>query len=365
MKKRICVLGSGGLNGGLQVHFDELVKFLRNEGHEVFSICIRDSDQNPDGKVQHSASVVGKNGKLTGQFLKTLSWYSAIAKAKKFHPDLLISTACGRGYAAMGRALGERPYKIFQVVTDDYQPKSKLLKEMIAGYDAVAVQSQKLSEPIISKMQYDGPLKPLPCFHQIYVSTQLANNWQNSGNIQLAYFGRLAANKGLAVLLAALSELGRKDVSLDIWGRGPEESALRSAIGESAFLSETVAIKGVYPGGDEYSKLLASYHGLVAPSQRTEGLPLVLLESASVGLPFLSCNVGAIADCLIENDDALVVETGRTALNAGLIRFIDRIQRKVFNNQRLKSWFSCHQSRSVHEDTWREMLKSPEVYFNQ
>lgn len=363
---KVLISGSSGMSGGLQIHFEKLEAFLRCEGYEVLAIKVDDGKKPVKRQNQsHILWVPSGSGGLKSKVLKIWLWFLAILKARYFKPDLYISTACGQGYALLGRALSKNAYGFFQIATDDYSSQDKRIKAMINSHQAVAVQSNGLIESFRMKINNRHTIRVLPCFHQIENNIFCASPPHKNDVLKLAYFGRLAGNKGLQLVLKVLAYLEDLPWRFDIYGSGSEKPELLEIIANNPVLQQRVVMKGPYPAGEQYASLLASYHGLLAPSQATEGIPLVLLEASSAGLPFLSCRIGAIGDCAIDNPDVLIVDTGEIALQNGILLFCEKLRNGQFNNQRLKSWFEANHTIAKYQQAWREMLVSPGDFFHE
>jgi glycosyltransferase involved in cell wall biosynthesis len=133
----------------------------------------------------------------------------------------------------------------------------------------------------------------------------------------LLFLGNLQPRKGLPDLLHALADpcLRRFDWCLTVAGAGDTASLRRLAwtLGIDARLSFTGWLDR-----DATTYLLTQASALVLPSH-AEGLPLVLLEAASLGVPIVATRVGAIPENFIDCETALLVDPGdRKALAAAL-----------------------------------------------
>jgi glycosyltransferase involved in cell wall biosynthesis len=362
--KRVVVAGPSGQTSGLETHTNELVKFLVSQGYEV--VEVRVLGYNDVASRYDNCFVISSRLGFLGKLCKILDWIRAIYATRRFSPDLLVCTAIGDGYRWLSRFAGSHCYSIIQVVTDDYPVKDCRMQTILKSYNAVGAQTLTLKQQIEAKLSLSTDCKVLPCFHQIY-STNLCTDSPDSptAKIKLAYFGRLAENKGLSLLLEVFSNLKFMPVStLDIWGSGSLESELENKIRSCHFLSQTVSLKGPYPSGGKYINLLSTYHGLVLPSQATEGLPLVLLEAASVGLPILTTRVGGIQDFANRNPDVVIVDIGYQNLCSGLTHFLNCIlDETIFDRRRLQELFARNYSRSSIESIWTRMLANPLVFF--
>ncbi|GGI98026.1 glycosyl transferase [Alicyclobacillus cellulosilyticus] len=110
-----------------------------------------------------------------------------------------------------------------------------------------------------------------------------------SGKV-LLYVGRIAAEKGLAKLAAALDRLP-DEVHLALVGDGPHKAAV-----ERALAGRRVTFLG-YLFGEELAAAYASADGFVFPST-TETLGLVLLEAMASGLPVMAADAPASREVL-------------------------------------------------------------------
>jgi glycosyltransferase involved in cell wall biosynthesis len=109
--------------------------------------------------------------------------------------------------------------------------------------------------------------------------------------------GRLSREKGVDVLLRAVSMLPAGTISLVIAGDGPERVALERDAVETG-LAQSVHFLGTV---DNVGSLYRQLDLVVLPS-RSEGLPNVLLEALRADVPVVATSVGAVNDVL--NDPA-------------------------------------------------------------
>ncbi len=130
--------------------------------------------------------------------------------------------------------------------------------------------------------------------------------------------GRLAPEKDHATLMRATAQLPGASVHLVIVGDGAEQASLR------ALAASMDPARIHLPGArHDVERLLASFD-VFALSSRTEGLPLVLLEAMSAGLPVISTRVGGIPDLITPDTNGLLAPPGDAALFAAEL---DRLRR--------------------------------------
>jgi glycosyltransferase involved in cell wall biosynthesis len=151
----------------------------------------------------------------------------------------------------------------------------------------------------------------------------LSNQWNGPGPHLLAV-GRLSREKGLDLLLGALTIVRRKygGADLVIAGAGPEEARLRALCNEQK-LELAVRFAGhvdepwvFYPGATAF--VLSSQH---------EGLPNALLEAAAAGLPIVATPASqGLVDLLQGKLGAWVAaEVSSESLSVVLIRALDSL----------------------------------------
>lgn len=127
-------------------------------------------------------------------------------------------------------------------------------------------------------------------FHPDYRDTKLRNQYGvPEGKVLLSYVGRLAREKDLDVLMAAVDILNKSisdNFHLLLTGDGPFTDDIR------AWAPKNVSFTG-YKKGKELSAIYASADIFVFPSS-TETLGNVLLEAMASGLPSIGANAGGI-----------------------------------------------------------------------
>jgi colanic acid/amylovoran biosynthesis glycosyltransferase len=129
------------------------------------------------------------------------------------------------------------------------------------------------------------------------------------------HVGRLVEKKGTALLLAAFAKLkaSASEASLVIVGDGPLRAALEqqaSALGIAA----AVRFTGMQTP-DEVAAWMRRAWLLAAPSLRAadgdaEGLPTVVLEAASCGVPVIGSDHTGIPEAILDGQTGLIVPEG-------------------------------------------------------
>jgi glycosyltransferase involved in cell wall biosynthesis len=113
------------------------------------------------------------------------------------------------------------------------------------------------------------------------------------------YYGRLAAEKGIDVLLEA-KKLLPGDVKLKIIGTGPEEEKLKKRVDDEAI--PNIQFLGFRQGLDLYQEIKSSKCTLL-PSIWNEVFGLTVIESYCLGTPVIGSDIGGIQE---------IIKDGRT-----------------------------------------------------
>lgn len=362
--KILVFANSYGLGGGT-THFQLLTQFMVREGHQVFAVGLGDQDEvlpSSEGlagleRLPHTAR------SPLDKLKKGLAYLRIQRKAAAFDPDLFFCIGYGNSYIRMARHLKGRAFSFFQDLIYGPTPGDPLITGLVGVFDAVAVQSPAMVEPFLKGIPTGKPVRCLPCFGHPPVPGYLAKPPASGQPVRLGYFGRLTWNKGVVPFVRALGSVrDRVHATLDIYGSGPETGKIEEAIAELD-LGDLVKVRGSYPGGAGYAGLLSQCHGLVLPSIGSEGIPLVLLESMSYGVPFLCTTTGAMADTAVNNPDVMVVKPTEEALAEGVVRFCEGLNEGRMDNVRLQNYYQQHFSHGAIAAVWREMLAGPKGFF--
>jgi glycosyltransferase involved in cell wall biosynthesis len=345
---KIVVIGPKGGYGGLEIHTEELNSFLLANSHSILRINVYPQPSDSLGKAK-----------------KLAFWAASCARVRAFRPDMVICVGIGHGYSWVASLSGDTAYRVQQVVTDEVCSNHERNQVILSPFTAIATQTPTLKKAVAAAFGSEPPVGVVPCFHQIQERPSGDTQIIPAGEqICLAYFGRLAKNKGLPLLLEAIGNIASPFLKgLDIWGSGPMQQELEMLIRDNPVIRARASLKGPYPQGEEYIRLLSSYHGIVLPSQSCEGLPLVLIEAASAGLPILTTRIGGIPDFAGGNPDVMTMDLGLPPLCVALKDFLAQIHNGCFQRSRQQAYFARYYSRTAIEDSWRQMLADPHSYF--
>lgn len=147
----------------------------------------------------------------------------------------------------------------------------------------------------------------------------------NDASPILGSIGSFEPRKGHPVLFEALEKLIKSSLPnahLMMVGDGPDESMLKEKV-QTLGLDRHVSF---FPFTDEPNYIFERLDITVLPSLYKEGLPNVLLESMSMGVPVVSSNIGGVSEIVIEGETGYMVEPGNKSVLADAIK-------KVWTNQ--------------------------------
>jgi teichuronic acid biosynthesis glycosyltransferase TuaC len=128
------------------------------------------------------------------------------------------------------------------------------------------------------------------------------------------FVGHLVKEKGIREFVSAILQLGDPFVGVLV-GAGPE-----SGFGTSnPRASGRIVFAGPRPQGDVI-RFMAAADVLVLPSYG-EGLPTVLVEAGSVGLPVVGSAVGGIPELLADGRGTVLPEVSTEAIASAMVQF--------------------------------------------
>lgn len=128
----------------------------------------------------------------------------------------------------------------------------------------------------------------------------------NPGNVKsypekdyFLYAGVLEKHKGILPLIEVFKEL--KDKKLLIVGKGNLEEEIKDSIKGS----DNITFLG-FKNHDELFPIIKSANALIIPSQWAENMPLIAIESLTLGTPVIGSNLGGIHEIIEKIDEKLI-----------------------------------------------------------
>lgn len=126
------------------------------------------------------------------------------------------------------------------------------------------------------------------------------------------YIGRLAAEKGIEVLLAAAEVAG---IEVTVAGEGPLGHRLRMEHPEVRFTGRL--------GPADVARLVDGARGVVVPSRWYENAPMSVLEAMAAGVPVIASRIGGIPEQITDGVDGLLCPPGDVGALAKALRALD------------------------------------------
>jgi teichuronic acid biosynthesis glycosyltransferase TuaC len=165
----------------------------------------------------------------------------------------------------------------------------------------------------------DGVLLPLGSDHRSLAALAIPRNaarealYLTTRRIIVLFVGNLVRAKGVRELADAIMARGERFLGVFV-GDGPEKG-----YGIAEHDSESLQYRGARPH-DEIARFMSAADVLVLPSH-SEGLPTVLVEAGSLGLPVIASPVGGIPDLLEHGRGTLLRGVSSAAIGEALDGF--------------------------------------------
>lgn len=173
------------------------------------------------------------------------------------------------------------------------------------------------------------------------------------GPLEAAFLGRYDEDKGAFRLLNIWPNLRDTQLRLTFYGHG-DRARLQRAI-NSQGLSNRVTIKESWTTATELATIL-EHADFVVLASRTEGLPIVLLESIAHGVPFVATDVGAVRTLAEDNPDVLVVQNDLESVAKGIDEMADSIRSGAVAGKRLQQFALERYGYDQIAELWQQTL---------
>ncbi|MGY1771342.1 glycosyltransferase [Blastococcus sp. SYSU D00813] len=303
MSPRITLVSDTETWGGADVHLTALLRELPALGWEVRLVC---------------AEPLAARHAAWDPVVVPLARHSAASPAVReaiaaTRPDLVWVNLVdpGSNAAAITAAQSVAPtVGVLHLVGDTGTGTARQrLVDLYAGFALVVTPAGEIRDQVVTDLRL--PADRVHVVPNGVVVPATAPGPAGNAVPRLAAFGRLTAQKGFDVLLAAVRELVDEGLAFDVvlGGAGRDEAALRAA-------AEGLPV--TFPGFVEDAAAFLRQFDLFCLSSRREALPLVLLEAMAAGLPCVSTDVGDVRTAV--GDDAVVVPVEDAGALAAALR---------------------------------------------
>ena len=241
---------------------------------------------------------------------------------RRFHPDVIHahellspSTTALLAKTFLGKPVLAKPLR-GGTLGDIAKLKSRRtgparIRALRRGIDAFVAISDEICEELKSLTIPEQRIHRIPNgvdterFQPVTVDRKagLRREFNLNGDPLVVFSGRLVAEKGADILLAAWAELLSEmpGAGLVVLGDGPEYGGLSKMAGERVHFAGSV---------DDVAPYLQAADIFVLPSL-TEGLSNSLLEAMACGLAVVATSVGGAVDIVVQDQNGLIVEPGK------------------------------------------------------
>ncbi len=310
---KITVAGLRGfpnVQGGIETHCEQLYPRLSGKGCDV-TVFTR-SPYMDAGATTHKGVRLHALPSSTNKFLETvLHTFRSVLSARQMSPDLLHIHAIGPSlFAPLARALGMKV-----VVTThgpDYERAKwkgaakaflKFCEKMgMSGAHEVIAIADNIANDIHQK--YGRTSTVIPNGVEIPIPLETTGALQQFGLEKGKYLlavGRFVPEKGFHDLIDAFGKAGLDGRKLAIVGRADHADDYSSRLKEQAALNPNVVLTGFQKGTPLQE--LYSHAGIFVIPSYYEGLPIVLLEALSYGLPCIASDIPANKNVRLNPDN--------------------------------------------------------------
>lgn len=240
-------------------------------------------------------------------------------------------------------------------------------KMILRYFDSIVVVNERQKDHLISK---GIPKEKIIVVHNAIDTNKFRTNPARisrsptidfcKDSFVIGYIGRLSQEKGVDKLINSVFLLtnNHKNIRLFIIGDGPERSSLE-AYSKKLGLQEYVVFIGYIK---DIENIYMNLDLLVLPSL-TEGLPNVVLEALSFGVPVVATNVGGLPEIIKSGSNGLLVDPGDVIAISeaiGTLILNDNLREKFILEGRktVCDKYSFKQRMKKIENVYREVMKS-------
>lgn len=191
-------------------------------------------------------------------------------------------------------------------------------------------------------------------------SSDTASSKRDDSCLRLLCVSRLIPRKGVADLLHALSITSDIEFELTLAGTGPSFDTLHE-LAQTLDIADKINMVG-YCARDQVAEHYLNSDIFILPTH-SDAFANVVLEAMSAALPVIACDVGGVAEKVIDGKTGLLVAPGQPMLLAAAIRELaaDKSKRLKFGRagqQRVQEHFTWSRNAERHVAAYRAATKS-------
>lgn len=151
------------------------------------------------------------------------------------------------------------------------------------------------------------------------------------GKIIIGFFGRLRESKGIRVLIELAPWFLAHGMECRLHGDDCEGWMLKG-------LPPGISWNGAYDSAKDIDRLLSAVDVVVLPTSFPEGLPIVMCEAISRGVPFVAYPGGGLREMASFHRGVIIVPPDVENLKAGLLQMKDRLGEPGLGNSLAKKY---------------------------
>lgn len=306
-KKILYVILNGPEYGGSEKHVLDIINNIDEKKYEPYLICSigNDISKKIDNKykdnifeIERGITSIFKIYKISNKIKSdiihahaaraiVLTRLTYLLRKLTFKSGKLICTAHGWVLEYLKhKKIYERMFLLFRRL----------------DYKTLAVSKFSMNE-MIEKGYKEN--KMMYIYNGIDNSKIIENSKLKESVSNINYIGRFTNQKGIKYLMEAIKRMSKDNsIKFNIYGKGELEDFIKSEINTNNLTN--VNLKG-YIDSKDVKSVLDETDVLLLPSI-DEGLPYILVEAISSGVPCIASDVGGVSEVIINEKNGLLIE---------------------------------------------------------
>ncbi|MFZ4400857.1 MAG: glycosyltransferase [Bacteroidales bacterium] len=211
-----------------------------------------------------------------------------------------------------------------------------------------AETSEKI-DVIIHGIDTDVEYNPDNVDNSLLNTTKVPNN-----KFIISYFGRMSKEKGPDLFIEIINQLKELDIFVIMTGNGPEFLKTKSLVIKYD-LQNIVFLPGFV---DDIKPYIIKSDIVVLPSH-IDGLPIVLLEALSFGIPVVVSDVGGMPEMIKDEFNGFVCQKGN------ILQFVEKIKILYNNREMLKQMKKNSRNFAIENISFQKMIRDYYNSFNK
>ncbi|MEJ0095248.1 MAG: glycosyltransferase [Methylocella sp.] len=250
---------------------------------DFFGFCYNNRLENAEGALCEGPDEMRAN--CIACFLKLVGGRTDAKPLAKLGGDPRLRPAVSKQLAKLGRR-EESPFSIGGFEPNDIVVRPDILRR------AMGVYSEAIAPTLFLKRAYESngfPSRMHISHFGIDIDRSAKPSRKNGDGVRLGFIGQLFPHKGAHLLLDALCDSKRANLSLTVWGPSDQDPAYYALLRQKAE-GLPVTFAGTLPRA-ELARAFADLDYLVIPSTWYENSPLILLQALATHTPVIISDV--------------------------------------------------------------------------